>query len=102
MNEDKAYGFYDEVYEDGSNCKTLMTGDGRTLFTDLLFNDGLVGIGFSYGLGEGVGVKITPPKGTKAGQVGVEFQVKFESQESIDSMIETLLRVKNILSSKGK
>ena len=93
----KQYGFYDEEYDDGNSCRTLMTGDGKALFTDLVFENGLVGIGFAYGLGQGVGKLVPVEEGTKAPDVGVEFQVKFECQESIDSLISTLLIVKNQL-----
>ena len=91
------YGFYNEEYENGTEIKTLMTGDGKTQFTDMKHDDGTVSIGMSYGRGVGVGTKEVHAAGTLATDTGVEFQVKFESQGSIDSMIETLLRVKNAL-----
>ena len=96
MGEDK-YGFYTEEYENGTSIETLMTGDGKAQFSDVRFEDGLVGIGISYGRGAGVGVKEHYEEGTLATDAGVKWQVKFESQESIDAMIETLLRVKNSL-----
>lgn len=91
------YGFYKEEYDNGTSIETLMTGDGKAQFTDVVFDDGKVAIGMSYGRGEGVGTKEEHAPDTLATDTGVMFQVKFESQESIDSMIETLLRVKNKL-----
>ena len=93
MNENR-YGFYIEEYEDGSQIRTLMTGDGKALFTDLHFEDGCKGVGFSYGNGVGIGVEIKPPSGTKANEVGVEFQVKFERPDSIQSLIDRLEQIK--------
>ena len=93
----KKYGFYTEEYEDDTSIETLMTGDGKTEFTDILHGDGVVSLGLSYGDGVGVGVIRDHPEGTLAVEAGVKWQIKFESQESVDSMITTLLRVKNQL-----
>ena len=56
----------------------------------------------SYGRGNGIGIQESFQGETLATDVGVKWQVKFESQQSIDAMIETLLRVKNNLTTKGK
>jgi hypothetical protein len=93
----KEYGFYTEQYINGKSIETLMTGDGKTQFTDVIFEDGSVALGMSYGQGGGVGVKETHEPNTLATSAGFKWQVKFESQKSIDSMIESLLRVKNSL-----
>ena len=102
MKEDKNYGFCLEEYDDGAIIETLQTGDGKSAFCDIRHKDGSASIGFAYGIGQGIGVKVTPEKGTKASSVGVRWLVKFESQGSIDSMIATLLRVKNILAETAK
>jgi hypothetical protein len=89
------YGFYTEEYNNDDSIETLMTGDGKTLFSDISFPDGTQSIAFSYGMGEGVGVIVEHEDNTKPSDVGVKWQVKFESQGSIDAMIQALLRVKN-------
>ena len=93
------YGFYNEEYSNGTSIETLRTGDGKTQFSDIEHDDGTVSIGMSYGRGTGIGTKEVHAPKTLATDTGVKFQVKFESQGSIDSMIETLLRVKNKLKS---
>tara|TARA_R110000803_G_scaffold210685_2_gene283187 strand:- start:6084 stop:6377 length:294 start_codon:yes stop_codon:yes gene_type:complete len=94
---EQQYGFYNEEYDNGTSIETLMTGDGKTQFTDIKHADGLVSIGLSYGRGTGIGTKEQHAPETLATDAGVKWQIKFESQGSIDSMIETLLRVKNKL-----
>lgn len=94
---EKKYGFITEEYDDGSSIDTLVTGDGKTQFTDMNHPDGLVGIGMSYGLGKGINTVIDYPPGTLAPDVGVKWSVKFECVESIDAMIDTLNRCKSIL-----
>ena len=95
----KKYGFIVEEYETGK-IETLVTGDGKTQFSEISFDDGSVGIGMSYGRGGGIGVKEVFEPGTISTDIGVQWQVKFDNQLSVDSMIETLLRVKNALASK--
>lgn len=98
MKTERNYGFYTEEYEDcGYQIKTLGTGDGKTQFTDERFEDGRVGIGMSYGHEGTIGDEITHPKGKKANEIGVEFQITFLTQESIDSLIKAALRAKNNL-----
>ncbi|PCI53665.1 MAG: hypothetical protein COB36_12080 [Alphaproteobacteria bacterium] len=97
------YGFGIEEYKDGLSIETLMTGDGKTQFAEAKFEDGTVSITMSYdnGIVEGVGVK-TEINRIMDKDMLIKWQVKFESQGSIDSMIETLLRAKNKLSEFGK
>lgn len=99
MDSKKKYGFYTESYGEGLSVETLMTGDGKTQFCEVMFEDGSVSIGMSYdnGIAEGVGVKTKIDK-VMGNSMKIKWQVKFESQGSIDSMIETLLRAKNGLS----
>ena len=98
MNTATQYGFNTEEYDNGLTVETLRTGDGKTQFAGCKFDDGTVSIAMSYdnGIGGGVGVK-TEIGRTMDEQMGIQWQVKFESQASIDSMIETLLRAKNKL-----
>ena len=93
-NAGRVYGFYKESYDNDVAIDTLMTGDGKALFTDLSFDDGTASIGISYGQGGGVGVKVNHEDGALPSDVGVKWQVKFESKASVDAMIETLNRVK--------
>tara|TARA_R110000850_G_scaffold165803_2_gene290842 strand:- start:2115 stop:2411 length:297 start_codon:yes stop_codon:yes gene_type:complete len=95
------YGFYTEEYKEGFSIETLMTGDGKSQFAECIYDDGTVSISMSYdnGIGGGVGVK-TEIGRTMDEEMGVRWQVKFESQASIDAMIETLLRAKNALALK--
>jgi len=97
---DYGYGFTTEKYDGDYSVETLTTGDGKAQFTDLDFQDGFVGIGFGYGIGNGIGTKEHYPKDSTSEDAGVRWQVKFDNQVSIDAMIETLLRVKNMLSNK--
>ena len=90
------YGFRTATYEGGFSLHTLRTGDGKTEFTDLIFPDGTASIGISYGRGKGIGVKTVYNK-TLDADMGITWQVQFDNQESVDQMIETLLRVKNNL-----
>jgi len=94
---DKVYGFFTDEYFGGIEVETLQVGDGKALFHDISFEDGTVSIGMSYGNGTGIGTKNLINKPTDA-SMGIKFQVKFDSQLSIDAMIETLLRCKNKLS----
>lgn len=96
----KKYGFYFEEYADGTGIETLMTGDGLSTFTDAIDDNGIASICISYGNGVGIGTKTVNEAGTTATDIGTKWQVKFERQESIDAMIECLLRVKNNLANK--
>ena len=89
------YGFFIEEYENGTSMETLATGDGKSEFSDMLFSDGTVGLGIGYGDGGGLGAERTHAEGTLSTDVGVKWQIKFESQKSIDAMIIALLRAKS-------
>lgn len=90
------YGFCIEESECGSKIETLTTGDGKTVFVDVKYADGMVGLGFAYGEGKGIGhfEKYTDKRTT---DLNVKWQIKFSRQESIDSLIAQLLIVKNNL-----
>ena len=75
MSQD--YGFYTEVFSGDLEIETLKTGDGKTQFTDLVYNDGTVDIGMSYGIGEGVCVKINHNKRLDE-SLKIKWHVKFE------------------------
>ena len=93
---DKQYGFYLAKYENGAEIDSLMTGDGKTQFTDIIYPDGSAAIGISYGFGKGVGIT-TEHNRDLDGDMLIKWQVKFENQKSVDAMIKTLLKVKNHL-----
>jgi len=96
------YGFTVEEYDCGAKVETLITGDGKAQFSDLIFHDKFVGIGFSYGRGTGVGTIENHKPGTVSTDVGVKWQVKFDNVKSIDALIETAERVKVLLAAKGE
>ncbi len=93
MSNDKQYGFFTENYEDGSSIETLEVGDGKALFTDIHYPEGSA-IGFSYGLGEGIGITPEHLDGATTSHLGIKWQVRFDNVDSIDAMIETLGRVR--------
>ncbi len=98
----KKYGFYIEEHESGGSIETLMTGDGKSQFTDMTHDDGTVGLGLGYGRGKGIGIKETYPTKTVATDIGVKWQVRFERAESIDAMISALIRAKaNLIKAKS-
>ncbi|MGH1438241.1 MAG: hypothetical protein ACRBG0_27655 [Lewinella sp.] len=101
---EKKYGFKRETLPDGTIIQVLEVGDGKSEFTDVFYiGKNLAGIGISYGSGMGVGVvKPEPDDPTPMdGKNGMKWLVRFDNQASIDSMITTLLRVKNKLSTQG-
>ena len=89
-------GFYTEKYDNGVEVETLMTGDGKARFTDIQFDDGSASIGISYGQGKGIGAEEQHDEKIND-EMQIKWQVKFDNQISVDSMIKALLRVKNYL-----
>ena len=88
------YGFYTAEYETGS-VEALMTGDGRTQFTDIENTDGTMSLGIGYGdITKKVNEKVKHPPGTLMTDIAVRWEVRFENPESVDAMIEALQRVK--------
>lgn len=89
------YGFYTETYNDLPSIETLGTGDGKTLFTVLTYEDEKkTALGLGYGAGKGVGVLVENEDNLNHSEAGVVFQIKFESVGSIDSLITTLQRIR--------
>ena len=84
------YGFHLERDSSGTSVDTLVTGDGKSAFSDITYSDGDVGIGFSYGNGGGLGTTKTHDKGTSSADLEFKWQVRFERIESIDAMIDIL------------
>ncbi|HHZ97433.1 MAG TPA: hypothetical protein EYN67_18265, partial [Flavobacteriales bacterium] len=78
-------GFTIEEYDCGAKVETLITGDGKASFSGLNFHDEFVGIGFSYGRGTGLGVIENHKPGSVSTDIGVKWQVKFDSVKSIDA-----------------
>lgn len=93
------YGFYTETYDNLPSIETLGTGDGKTLFTVMTYEgENKTGLGLGYGRGQGVGVLVHNDEQLDHGEAGVVFQIKFESVGSIDSLIATLERIREIQS----
>jgi hypothetical protein len=88
------YGFYTEEYDDGSTMRTLMTGDGKSTFSDVLYPNGDVGIALAYGLGTGLNTTTDNPDGTTVTDIEAELVVRFECVDSIDAMIRTLKSIR--------
>lgn len=88
------YGFSTIDYGDGVVIETLATGDGKSEFTDLRYEGGKGAIGISYGTGSGVGVKVEHNKIADKDML-IKWQIMFESEASVNAMIETLIRVKD-------
>ena len=100
--EEVKRGFYTEYYDDNDlEIETLMTGDGKAQFTDMDYGDGVASIGMSYGVGTGIGIKEHHNSALNE-SMQIKWQVKFDNQLSVDSMIETLLRVKNHLAKQNQ
>ena len=90
------YGFYNEEYEDW-NLQTLQTGDGKSQFFDMKYPDcAAIGIAYNESIEGDIGEKTNYNQAAVA-EMNINWQIKFTNQKSIDSMIETLLRVKNQL-----
>ena len=91
MSEEIKYRFYTEIYPDETSVETLRTGDGKTQFTDLKFDDGTVGIGTSYRfMNAGIGWITRYEHGTVSTDEGVKWQIIFDNEASIDAMIAAL------------
>lgn len=91
------YGFYTEVYPDRSSIQTLQTGDGKSVFTEMVYDKNqMTAIGFSYGMGNGTGNVLENTEGLDHRQMGIKWQVRFNCVESIDALISRLqsLRVR--------
>ena len=94
MNTD--YGFSTENYEEWQ-LQTLKTGDGKSKFFDMIYPDCVaIGIAYSESIEGDIGEK-TDYNQAAVAEMNINWQIKFTNQKSIDSMIETLLRVKNQL-----
>ena len=96
MSEEIKRGFYTEKYSEDLEIETLMTGDGKSQFNDIKYKDGTASIGISYGQGEGVNTKTHHHRKLDK-EMDVKWQIKFDSTDAVDSMIETLYRVKGHL-----
>jgi len=76
------------------NIPTIQLGDGGVIISDLSFKDNeFSGIGFSLGQGE-VGESHTPEEKTMAEDFGVFLQIISTSPESIQVMIDQLIKAK--------
>ena len=94
--KDTKYGFYTEEYE-GCSVEVLMTGDGMPQFTEMVHNDGKVGIGIAYSVGNGViGETVELDKLLEASDQ-VTWEVKFDNLGSVQAMINCLEGIKKTL-----
>lgn len=93
----KEYGFITEKFEDGTSQRTLVTGDGKATFSDVLYRSGEVGIAIAYGSGEGLDTVTKHKEGTTVTDLDIDLVIKFEKQESIDAMIRKLVEIKEKL-----
>lgn len=96
---DKVYGFYTEEYDDNFSIETLSTGDGKSQFTDMVYDDGSAAIAISYGIGKGLNTRTEHNKIADESML-IKWQIKFECQASVDAMIRCLLDVKNHIANK--
>lgn len=99
MNKDIVYGFYKETYEGGHSISVLQTGDGYTSFNTIYGNDPkYVGIGFSYGNGDGnIGKLVTFQDGTTVTDRECKWLIKFDNKASIDALIVQLEELKTVI-----
>ena len=92
------YGFYTAEYQTVT-VEALMTGDGRTQFTDIVNTDGTMSLGIGYGdITKGINEKVKHPEGTTLTDIAIQWEIRFENPASVDAMIEALYRVKAGLS----
>lgn len=89
------YGFYIETYDGLPSIETLGTGDGKTLFSVLTYDDEKkTGLGLGYGRGKGVGVIVENAAQLDHHEAGVTHQIKFESVGTIDSLMFILCQIR--------
>ncbi|HHG9960348.1 TPA: hypothetical protein ACPZLH_001524 [Yersinia enterocolitica] len=98
--KNNVYGFYKETYESGHSVSVLQTGDGYTSFNTIYDKEHqYVGIGFSYGNGDGnIGKLVTFNDGTTLADRDCKWLIKFKSSNSIDALIAQLEELKTNIS----
>lgn len=89
---EKKYGFHIENYEGGESVEILQTGDGFTAFNTIYSTEhDYVGIGFSYGNGDGnIGKRVVFPDDTTITDRQCKWLIKFDNKESINALIAQL------------
>ncbi|MEL4016870.1 hypothetical protein [Dryocola clanedunensis] len=89
---EKKYGFQIETYERGESIQVLQTGDGFTAFNTIYSKErDYVGIGFSYGNGDGnIGKRVVFDDGTTATDRECKWLIKFDNKASINALIAQL------------
>ena len=91
---DNPYGFFKREYETGP-VDVLMTGDGRTQFTDIVNTDGTMSLGIGYGdITKAINEKVKHPEGSLITDIACKWEIRFNNPASVDALIETLQRVK--------
>lgn len=97
MSEDNKYGLKNIVLPTGLSVPTLVTGDGRTGFHEVSSVDGTVGVCISYGERYGLNTIHNHNQLRTLEEVKPHFQILFEREESIDSLIYILTLAKENL-----
>ena len=99
----REYGFIEKWFSDKSKTEYLNTGDGRSLFSAVVETDKTVSLTI------GLGVRDYRPDGLMiGGKFGEDlprpkWAINFESEESIDAFMHTLIDVKKyLMECKGK
>lgn len=89
----------DRVYTPEHGVPTIQLGDGGTVISDVVGEDGFCGICFFDGLeNRGVGGDHTEDlAGKKVDEIGAYFQIVTKNPASIDVMINKLERAKEAL-----
>jgi hypothetical protein len=93
---DIQYGFYKENHEDFT-IDVLRTGDGKSQFVQMINSDGTVGIGISYGVGNGVIGEVQEIHRRMAKFDSVKWAIKFDNVKSVQAMISSLEGVQAML-----
>lgn len=100
MNDKKQYGFLNHTY-DSSDIVTevLYTGDGKTQFADITFNDGKVGVSVKYDKNDyiGIGNGLEYPEDTVVSDIKPRWLIVFEDEGSINALIDILITARNNL-----
>ncbi len=95
----KKCGFSTEIYDDDYEIEVLITGDGKTAFTDLKLSDGSVGVCMSYE-SEGVsrlGKSVVYTENETINDINAKWLITFDNEKSIDALIKACIEAKGNL-----
>lgn len=88
------YGFYTEAHPNGTEIRTLGTGDGKTMFTPINYRDGTSSVAIAYGAGEGLNTTTDHGGIEPDGSFNIDLQIKFECHASADALIRAVMKAK--------